>query len=182
MRLRTKLDGCLTGSQLAKDRAAEALTKVMIPAALDYLDLAEQRFRDLGSRLGFVLADRSELLLSVRLVSEALQAGEQAVREFEHEGQRIALPEARLLLARAAGLAGDNAGAVEQARRAVAEFTRQQRPHWAALARFVLLSSRLGGSERPRVAVRQLLPGRVSVGTIQLHGPSRDHERLSASF
>jgi hypothetical protein len=36
VRLRTKLDGCLTGSQLAKDRAAEALTKVMIPAALDY--------------------------------------------------------------------------------------------------------------------------------------------------
>jgi len=35
-RLRAKLDGCLTGSQLAKDRAAEALTKVMIPAALDY--------------------------------------------------------------------------------------------------------------------------------------------------
>jgi alkylation response protein AidB-like acyl-CoA dehydrogenase len=35
-RLRTKLDGCLTGSQLAKDRASESLTKVMIPAALDY--------------------------------------------------------------------------------------------------------------------------------------------------
>ena len=35
-RLRTKLDGCLTGSRLAKDRAAEALTKVMIPEALDY--------------------------------------------------------------------------------------------------------------------------------------------------
>jgi alkylation response protein AidB-like acyl-CoA dehydrogenase len=35
-RLRAKLDGCLTGSLLAKDRAAEALTKVMIPAALDY--------------------------------------------------------------------------------------------------------------------------------------------------
>src|SRR6266571_3713241 len=67
-------------------------------ALCEQLDLGEQRFRDLGSRLGFVLADRSELLLSVRLVSEALQAGEQAVREFEHEGQRIALPEARLLL------------------------------------------------------------------------------------
>jgi alkylation response protein AidB-like acyl-CoA dehydrogenase len=36
VRLRTRLDGCLTGSQLAKDRAAESLTKVMIPAALDY--------------------------------------------------------------------------------------------------------------------------------------------------
>jgi alkylation response protein AidB-like acyl-CoA dehydrogenase len=35
-RLRTRLDGCLTGSQLARDRAAESLTKVMIPAALDY--------------------------------------------------------------------------------------------------------------------------------------------------
>jgi hypothetical protein len=35
-KLRTKLDACLTGSQLAKDRASEALTKIMIPAALDY--------------------------------------------------------------------------------------------------------------------------------------------------
>lgn len=35
-RLRTKLDGCLTGSRLAKDRAAESLSKVMIPEALDY--------------------------------------------------------------------------------------------------------------------------------------------------
>jgi hypothetical protein len=35
-RLRSRMDGCLTGSQLAKDRAAEALTKVMIPEALDY--------------------------------------------------------------------------------------------------------------------------------------------------
>jgi len=35
-RLRARMDGCLTGSQLAKDRAAEALTKVMIPEALDY--------------------------------------------------------------------------------------------------------------------------------------------------
>jgi hypothetical protein len=35
-RLRMRMDGCLTGSQLAKDRAADALTKVMIPEALDY--------------------------------------------------------------------------------------------------------------------------------------------------
>ena len=35
-RLRVRLDGCLTGSQLAHDRAAEALTRVMIPEALDY--------------------------------------------------------------------------------------------------------------------------------------------------
>jgi len=35
-RLRVRLDGCLTGSRLAKDRAAEAVSKVMIPEALDY--------------------------------------------------------------------------------------------------------------------------------------------------
>ncbi|HTU03797.1 MAG TPA: acyl-CoA dehydrogenase family protein, partial [Candidatus Sulfotelmatobacter sp.] len=34
--LRLRLDACLTGARLAKDRAAEALTKVMIPEALDY--------------------------------------------------------------------------------------------------------------------------------------------------
>ena len=36
VRLRAKLDGCLTGARLAKDRAAEAVSKVMIPEALDY--------------------------------------------------------------------------------------------------------------------------------------------------
>jgi len=36
IRLRARLDGCLTGSRLAKDRAAEALTKVMTREALDY--------------------------------------------------------------------------------------------------------------------------------------------------
>ncbi len=33
---RAKLDGCLTGSRLAKDSAAQALTEVMIPETLDY--------------------------------------------------------------------------------------------------------------------------------------------------
>jgi len=36
VRLRAKLDGCLTGCRLAKDRAAEALTRVMTREALDY--------------------------------------------------------------------------------------------------------------------------------------------------
>jgi alkylation response protein AidB-like acyl-CoA dehydrogenase len=35
-RLHAKMDGCLTGSRLAKDRAARALAGVMIPEALDY--------------------------------------------------------------------------------------------------------------------------------------------------
>ena len=35
-RLRSRLDGCLTGARLAKDRASQSLTQVMIPEALDY--------------------------------------------------------------------------------------------------------------------------------------------------
>lgn len=35
-RLRAKLDGCLSGCRLAKDRAASSLTKTMIPETLDY--------------------------------------------------------------------------------------------------------------------------------------------------
>ncbi|MBN1478537.1 acyl-CoA/acyl-ACP dehydrogenase [Candidatus Sumerlaeota bacterium] len=35
-RIRLKMDGCLTGARLAKDRAARAAARVMIPEALDY--------------------------------------------------------------------------------------------------------------------------------------------------
>jgi hypothetical protein len=36
LRLQNKLAMCLSGSRLAKDRAAETVSKVMIPEALDY--------------------------------------------------------------------------------------------------------------------------------------------------
>jgi hypothetical protein len=36
LRLQNKLSTCLSGSRLAKDRAAETVSKVMIPEALDY--------------------------------------------------------------------------------------------------------------------------------------------------
>jgi alkylation response protein AidB-like acyl-CoA dehydrogenase len=36
LRLQARLTACLTGSRLAKDRAAETVSKVMIPEALDY--------------------------------------------------------------------------------------------------------------------------------------------------
>jgi alkylation response protein AidB-like acyl-CoA dehydrogenase len=36
LRLQSRLTACLTGSRLAKDRAAETVSKVMIPEALDY--------------------------------------------------------------------------------------------------------------------------------------------------
>jgi hypothetical protein len=34
--MQNKLTACLSGSRLAKDRAADTVAKVMIPEALDY--------------------------------------------------------------------------------------------------------------------------------------------------
>ena len=124
------------------------------PAALHYLDQAERALRRHGAPVGELLSDRSELLLSVRLIPEALQAAEEAVREFEQQGHRIALPEARLLLAQAAILDGQADRGLAEARKAAREFGHQRRPRWATLARFTVLRARLAAGHRPGAGVR----------------------------
>ena len=129
------------------------------PAALHYLDLSERCLRAHGAPVGELLADRCELLLSVRLLPEAVQAAEEAVLEFEQQRRKIGLPEARLLLAQAAILDGQASRGLQEARKAVREFGQQQRPRWATLARFTVLRARLAdGCAGPgaAVGVRQL--------------------------
>jgi len=125
-----------------------------VPAALDYFQRAEQRIRAHDAQVGRLLQDRSELLLSVRLISEAREAAEQAIVEYAKERRAVKLPEVRLLLAQAALLDGDNAGSLHQARRAVREFTTQQRPQWAALARLAVLRSQDAGGRRSGISTR----------------------------
>jgi tetratricopeptide (TPR) repeat protein len=128
-----------------------------VPGALRYFDLAERYFRALNThQLGWLLHDRSELLLSVRLVAEAREAAEEAVAEHERMNRRIAVPEVRLLVAQTAALDGETGRAVDQANRAMREFNRQQRPRWGTLARFVVLRARLAGDPRSGVAVGQM--------------------------
>jgi tetratricopeptide (TPR) repeat protein len=126
-------------------------------AALRYLDRAEDRLRAHGAQLGTLLADRTELLLSVRLAAEARETAEQAVLELRREKRLIALPEVRLLLARAASLLGDHAGARLEARRAGREFRRQQRPEGAELAQLMELACTRAGR----------MPVRASLGQVQ---------------
>ncbi|MDT4987405.1 MAG: hypothetical protein QOI74_1499 [Micromonosporaceae bacterium] len=121
-----------------------------VPAALDYFDRAERCIRDHGAQVGSLLQDRSELLLSVRLVSEARETAEQAVAELEKEQRGIKLPEVRLLLAQAAYLDGDPAGSLRHARLAAREFARHQRPEWAALARLAVLRCEYAGARSSR--------------------------------
>lgn len=126
------------------------------PAALDYLQRAERRIRAHGAQVGRLLQDRSELLLSVRLISEARETAEQAIEEYAKERREIKLPEVRLLLARAGLLDGDAASAMLHARLADREFTRQGRPEWAALAHLTGLAARRAAGQRPRIGTRSL--------------------------
>lgn len=131
-----------------------------VPAALRYLDRAEQRLRAHCAPVGELLMDRCELLVSARLLPEAMQAAEQAVLEFSKQRRNIVLPEARVLLAQVAILDGRASTGLQQARIAVREFGRQERGRWAALARFTVLRAWLAADRRtearPGVSVRSL--------------------------
>jgi tetratricopeptide (TPR) repeat protein len=127
-----------------------------VPSALAHMDEAERRFRSTGAGLGELLTDRSQLLLTASLVSEAREVAREAVELFERDRRGLLLPEVRLLLAQAASRDGHPELAAEQAGRAVREFTRQQRPEWAVLARFVRVTAvRADGASR--AGVRELV-------------------------
>lgn len=117
-----------------------------VPLALHYMNEAERRHRVLGVPLGTIVMDKAELLLSVRLISEARDAARLAAEEFAALHRGIALPQALLLVADAALLDGDPAGAREAAEQALASFRRQRRTEWVARARYAQLQARLAGA------------------------------------
>ncbi|MGS0683947.1 CHAT domain-containing protein [Nakamurella sp. GG22] len=127
-----------------------------IPNALQHLDRAEETLRRLGAQVGFLLEDRANLLVSVGLVAEARTIAREAATALEREGQRISLPDVRLLLARIALLDGDPESATMSARRAVREFARLGRSRGQALAHFLVLAGRAAGQDRSRVSLRAL--------------------------
>lgn len=127
-----------------------------VPTALHYMDAADERYRSLGAPIGSVLSERSELLLSVRLLVEAREAAGRAVSEFERTHERVGTPEARLLLARTATLTGDHELALRESRRAVRELQRQGRVEWTALARMAVLFARLESDDAESVRLGEL--------------------------
>lgn len=126
-----------------------------LPQALRNLDEAEQRLRTLKAHFGNVLRDRTELLLSMYLAAEARVAAENAVTELRQERRLSTVPEVRMLHSRAALLDDDPAAALAQAKQAVREFERQNRPEWAAQARFSVLAARLAGPNCNRVSIAE---------------------------
>jgi tetratricopeptide (TPR) repeat protein len=127
-----------------------------VRAALEYFDRAEELIRHQGAQLGTLLQDRSELLLSARLIGEAQAAADQAVTELTKEGRVVKLPEVRLMLARAAAANGDLAEARQQAATAAVEFGRQRRREWRAAARLAEAQAAAAMHDHPGIDLRSV--------------------------
>ncbi len=127
-----------------------------VPAALRYLDRAEECFRKLGADLAEVLADRSQILLAVLLTTEAVEAATESVALFSRNGRTTMGAEVRVRLAQAALLAGHPERAANESRQAIKEFQRQRRPAWAVLGRYLLIRSQFDAGQLGASDIRRL--------------------------
>jgi hypothetical protein len=146
-----------TGNDYAAVSAAQTLGWILgrrgdVPAALRALDDAEPEFERIGFGLEELHRDRAELLLSARLVDEAVAAARAALAAVEASGAKAEAGEARLLLSHALLLQGDAEHALDAARRARRSFRADGRPAWAALATYAELRA-LVASAPPSAAL-----------------------------
>ncbi|MCN0178348.1 CHAT domain-containing protein [Salinispora arenicola] len=109
-----------------------------IPGALRWYDLADQYFAR-TTRPAVALMDRGELLLGARLLPEARAAAEAALDAARASRMGLYEAQARLMLAEVALAEVDLPTATKQAQAAYRLFSRQNRPAWAALSRYVKL-------------------------------------------
>ncbi|GII27606.1 CHAT domain-containing protein [Planotetraspora mira] len=114
-----------------------------IPSSFERYHAAESALFGYPERLAAMRTDYAEALLAARLPGEARAVAEQAVPDLEAAGAHAALPEARLLLARAELLTGDGHRAATTAETALAELLGQGRAAWAPLATEVVLRARV---------------------------------------
>lgn len=135
-----------------------------VPAALSCLDRAETIISRRRGQVAPLLQDRGELLLSVGLAAEAREAAERAVVAYRREHRQLKVPEARLLLAQAAFLEQDWAGARRHAIQASREFGRQQRIGWTELARLTALRAGTELGQRPSGDLGSMVDTLVRVG------------------
>jgi tetratricopeptide (TPR) repeat protein len=138
-----------------------------VPAALHEYDRAADSYRDAGVEHPVLLFDRGELLLGVRLVAEARQAAERAVAELSGKGMALRLAEGNLMLSQAALLDRDPQTARRAAQRAARAFAAQDRPAYAALARYAGLRAAWEGGDR---SARLLASARATAEALQRAG------------
>lgn len=124
-----------------------------IPAALAAIDRAVEEYRKGGWRVALPLMEKCEVLLSAGLAAEALATASAAVAELSG-GKAADLADAQLLLARAQLAAGSPGPARESAATARGGFSRQRRPGWAAVARYIEAHAAWAAGEQSEALLR----------------------------
>lgn len=122
-----------------------------LPESLALFDEAELGLAEHGTQLGVYQLDRAEILLAAGLLHEARDLASRATVDLAQGGHEAELPEAMLLQARAALLAGDPGEAATAAEAADMAFRKQDRESWAITARAVALQARASLSGSPQL-------------------------------
>lgn len=134
----------LAGAYVEQNLGCLCADRGDVSAALAHFEVAEARYRDLNLEVGSLFLDRANVLLSVRLVTEARASAEAAVAALTRQKRKLNLPEAQLMLSTAALLDQDLDSAARAAQDAARGFARLGRRQWLALARFAQIQARLG--------------------------------------
>ena len=132
-----------------------------VPAALRAFDEALDRYERVGLDAGLnqvmVDVDRAQVLLDVGANRDALRSAKRAVRALIPGQNAADLAEARLLLARAHVALEHHDEAMAEADLAARAFDQQDRPAWAAVARYVALLAQVGRTQdegtRPKASL-----------------------------
>jgi tetratricopeptide (TPR) repeat protein len=132
------------------ERALAAHIRGDLPAALTYLDHAQDLFDELGIFWADLFVNKSTVLLAAGLARDALSEVNAAVARIERDhGATIRRAELLYSSAVAAAATSDFSLAQERSAEALRLFRRQQRPWWAARAELTLLLCRFAeGADR----------------------------------
>jgi tetratricopeptide (TPR) repeat protein len=153
-----------------------------IPAALAAIDRAADEYRKGGWPMAAPLMEKAEVLLSAGLATEALTVVSAAVSELSQGRKAADLAEARLLLARAQLAAGFPGPASESAAAARRGFTRQQRPGWAAVARYVEAHAAWAAGDQSMALLRSARKAAAELDSVSWPTASLDLRLLAAQI
>ena len=179
-RLANDLGQELLGAYALHNLGFVAARRGDVPLALSRYDEALQTLQRLGKPAALFDVDRCELLLAVRLVTEARDLAERAVSALRARDMASDLAEARLMLAHAALLQGDPVHAERAALAAHRDFRAQRRHGWATLARYAQIRAAYDCGHR---TARLLQTSRRTVAALDAAGwrlPALDARVITA--
>lgn len=151
-----------------------------IPAALAAIDRAADEYRKGGWPMAALLIYKSTVLLSAGLPTEALAAASVAVAELSRGQKAADLDEARMLLAQAQLATGSPGQARESAAAARRGFARQNRPGWAAVARYVEAHAAWASGEQSEALLRSTRKAATDLDAVSWSTAALDLRLLAA--